>query len=159
MRQLKITKGIIPPAGKRRQPNAFTGSGKGDGKGGLIPQFPGQQNGASIEQVRSFNKNMVRRKGFRLSGGTTSQAFEIKISGTAKFLLGIVFLNQTFGVCSLTINNEVVFTDMDTGFFEFGETEQDYYAVNRPLSGQDDITLTITGDNNYNNEPFAVYYL
>lgn len=152
MRQLKITKNLTPVA-KRRQPGAFKGSGLG------IPQFPGQQNGASIEKVRNFNKNMVRRKGFRFSGGTTATVFEIKISGTAKFLLGIAFLNSTFGLCSLSINNEIVFQDVDTGFFSFGNTEQDYYAVNRPLSGQDDISLSITGDAPYTNQPFIIYFL
>lgn len=137
---------------KRRTP-PFQGSGLG------IPSFPGQQKGKSISQVRDFTKNMVRRKGFRFSGGTSSTSFQIKISGTSKFLLGIAFLNPSFGLCSLTINNEIVFETMDTGFFQFGLTEQDYYAVNRPLSGQDDITLTISGDAVYNNKSFVIYYL
>lgn len=136
---------------KRRVP-AFKGSGLG------VTQFPGTQKGASIETVRDYNKNMVRRKGFRFSGGTTATSFQIKISGTSKYLLGIAFLSSTFGTCSLTINNEVVFENVDTGFFQFGLTEQDYYAVNRPLDGNDDIVLTITGDLAYTNKPFVVYY-
>lgn len=131
---------------------AFKGSGLN------TPQFPGTQKGKSIDQVRDFNKNMVRRKGFRFSGGTAPVPNNLKISGTAKFLLGIAFLNDTFGVCNMQINNEIVFEDTDTGFFTLGRTNQDYYAVNRPLSGQDDITLTITGDAAYENQPFIIYY-
>jgi hypothetical protein len=137
---------------KRVQP--FRGAGLG------IVNFPGTQNNPkrSIEDVRTFNKNMVRRKGYRFSGGTTATGFNIKISGTAKFFLGIAFLNSFGALVTLTINNEVVFENVDAGFFTLGKTEQDYYAVNRPLSGQDDITLTITGDIIYTNQPFVVYY-
>jgi hypothetical protein len=123
-----------------------------------FPNFPGQQAGASMKAVQNFTKNQIRRKGFRFSGGTSATAFQIKISGTAKFLLGIGFLNSFGALATLTINNEVVFENMDVRFFLFGATEQDYFAINRPLSGQDDITLTITGDAVYSNQPFAVYY-
>jgi len=132
--------------------DAFKGSGMN------TPQFPGTQKGKTIEQVRDFNKNMVRRKGFRFSGGTSPSPFQLKISGTAKFLLGIAFLNPTFGVCNMTLNNEVVFEDTDTGFFTLGNTNQDYYAINRPLSGQDDLTINITGDAAYANQPFIIFY-
>ena len=135
---------------RRVQP--FKGSGMNS------PQFPGTQTGKTMEQVREFNKNMVRRKGFRFSGGTSPANFQLKISGTSKFLLGIVFLSDSFGVCQMTINNEVVFDDTDTGFFTLGRTNQDYYAINRPLSGQDDVTLNITGDAAYSNKSFVVYY-
>ncbi len=123
-----------------------------------VPSFPGWQDKKTMKQVQNFNKNMVRRKGFRFSGGTSPQDQELKLSGTAKFFLGIAWLNQSFGTCSLMLNDEQVFATMDTGFFELGKTNQDYYAVNRPLSGQDNIVLTITGDNNYTNEPFVCYF-
>jgi hypothetical protein len=123
------------------------------------PTFPGwQQPGATQKSVQNFNKNMVRRKGFRFSGGTSPEEFALKISGTAKFLLGIAFLNSSFGVCSMMLNNEQVFETMDTGFFQLGQTNQDYYAINRPLSGQDDCTLTITGDAAYVDKSFVIYY-
>ena len=123
------------------------------------PQFPGlQKKNKSMEQVRDFIKEQVRRKGFRFSGGATPQDFALRISGTARFFYGIAFLNPTFGTCALKINNEVVIDTTDTGFFQLGRTQQDYYAINRPLSGSDDIVLTITGDAGYINEPFIVYY-
>jgi len=122
------------------------------------PQFPGQQKGKSIEEVRAFIREQVRRKGFRFTGGTTSVKFNIDLTGDACFLWGVAFLNNTFGICQLTINNEVVIEDTDTGFLQFGLTEQDYFAVNRPLSGTDKISITIVGDAAYQDEPFIVYY-
>jgi hypothetical protein len=124
-----------------------------------FPNFPGQQHGASIEQVREFNKNMVRRLGKRLSGGTSQVTTQINLSGTAKFLLGLAFLNEFGALVTLTINNEVVFSNVDAGFFTLGKTEQDYYAVNRPLSGQDDVQITIQGDAAYTNQPIVFYFL
>ena len=123
-----------------------------------VPNFPGQQKGKSIEQVRDYNKNQVRRKGFRFSGGTTETSFQIKISGTAKFLLGFAIKNDFGGVNSLMLNNEEVLANTDVGFFTLGKTNQDYYAINRPLSGNDDITLKITGDAPYVNEGYVFYY-
>lgn len=122
------------------------------------PQFVGMRKGLTKTEVQDFIKEQVRRKGFRFSGGITPEKFRLDISGNARFLYGIAFLNQTFGVCTLNINNEVVFEQCDTGFFQLGQTNQDYYAINRPLSGQDDITLEIVGDLAYSNQPFIVYY-
>lgn len=122
------------------------------------PQFPGTQKGQTMEQVREFIKNQVRRTGFRFSGGTSPSTFKIELPGDSRFLYGVAFLNDTFGTCEMKINNEVVIEDTDTGFMQFGLTEQDYFAVNRPLSGSDTINLILTGDAPYVNEPFVVYY-
>ena len=122
------------------------------------PQFPGQQKGMNMENVQKFIKDQVRRKGFRFSGGATAQDFRIQIAGNARFLYGIAFLNVSFGLCSFKVNNEEIITNLDTGFVQFGLTEQDYFAINRPLSGSDDILLTITGDAGYLNQPFVVIY-
>lgn len=124
----------------------------------LDPSFPGQQNGASMQQVQSYIKQQVRRKGFRFSGGTAPVDQQITISGSAKFLYGIAWLGTSFGTFGMMINNEQVIETVDTGFFSFGQTEQDYYAINRPLSGSDDIKITITGDAAYTNRAFIVYY-
>lgn len=133
-------------------------TGKFPGGSALDPQFPGQQNGASVQQVRDYIKQQVRRKGFRFSGSTAPLEFQLQISGSAKFLFGIAWLGASFGTFSMMINNEQVIETTDTGFFRFGQTEQDYYAVNRPLSGSDDIKITVTGDAAYTNEAFVVYY-
>lgn len=123
-----------------------------------VPQFPGNRQGMTKEEAQAFTRNMVRRTGFRFSGGASPKSFNLDIPGDADFLYGIAFLNDSFGVCELKINNETVIESTDTGFMQFGLTEQDYFAVNRLLTGTDKVTLVITGDAGYNNEPFVVYY-
>jgi hypothetical protein len=123
------------------------------------PQFPGWQKGNAPEKVREFIKDQVRRKGYRLSGGNTAQDFNLGLSGTARYLYGLALVTgQTTGLATLKVNNEVVWENVDLSFLNFGQTEQDYYAVNRPLSGQDDIILTITGDAGYQNMPLVAIY-
>lgn len=121
------------------------------------PQFPGWQKGMTQKQVQDFIKDQVRRKGFTFSGGTTSQDFPIVISGNARFLFGIAFVNA-FGTASFKINNEEVIEDVALRFMQFGATNQDYYAINRPLSGSDDVTLTLTGFAGYTNEQMVLIY-
>lgn len=121
------------------------------------PQFPGGQK-LTKEQALEFARNTVRRTGFRFSGGTSPKAFNLDIPGDAEFLYGVAFLNPTFGVAELKINNLTVIESTDTGFLQFGLTEQDYFAVNQLLSGSDKVTLNITGDAGYTNQPFIIYY-
>lgn len=121
-------------------------------------QFPGTQNGATEKEVKAYIKNQPCRKGFRFSGGTTPVDFQLSISGTANFIFGIAWDSTSFGTFSLMINNVQVIETVDTGFFEFGKTVQDYFAINYPLSGQDDIKITITGDAPYVNKSLIVYY-
>ena len=123
----------------------------------ITPQFPGQQKGLSKSQVQTFIKDQVRRKGFAFSGGTAPTDFPLQLSGTARFFYGLAW-NNAFGLFTLTINNEVVVENTFMRFMQFGFTNQDYYAINRPLSGQDDIKLTITGLAGYNNEQLEVVY-
>jgi len=122
-----------------------------------VPQFPGQQKGMSKIDVQRFIKDQVRRKGFAFSGGTAPTDFPLQLSGTARFFYGLAW-NNAFGLFTLTINNEVVVENVFMGFMRFGTTNQDYFAVNRPLSGQDDIKLTITGLAGYTNEQLEVVY-
>jgi hypothetical protein len=122
------------------------------------PQFPGWQKNHSREDVQDFIKNQVRRKGYKFSGGATSTENSLQISGTARFLYGIAFKNVFDCVATLTVNNEVVFENIDVSFLLFGATEQDYFAVNRPLSGQDTVKLTLTGGVAYANEPMILIY-
>lgn len=129
----------------------------GENGGINTPQFPGWQKGHTQEQVQEFIRDQVRRKGFKFTGGTTATDFKLELSGSARFFYGITFEN-VIGTVTLTINNEVVFENVSTAFLQFGATNQDYYAVNRPLSGQDSITLTITGFAGYTNEQMEAVY-
>lgn len=124
----------------------------------LDPNFPGRQNGASVKEVRDYIKQQVRRKGYRFSGGTAPVEFPLQISGNAKFLYGIAWLGASFGTFSMMINNEQVIETTDTGFFAFGTTDNDYFAINRPLSGSDDVKITVTGDAAYVNKALILYF-
>jgi len=133
----------------RRAPNALVNT----------PQFPGWQKNNPPDKVRDFIKDQVRRKGFRFSGGAVATDFNLGLSGNARFFWGIAMIpGQNLGLATLKVNNEVIFENVDWGFLAFGTTEQDYFAVNRPLSGQDDIILTLTGNAGYANIPVLAVY-
>lgn len=122
------------------------------------PQYPGWQKGLSMKTVQDFVKEQVRRKGYVFSGGIGSQKFPIVISGNARFLYGIAFLDRFNASVTLDVNNEVVIEDVHVGLLLFGATNQDYYAVNRPLSGSDNVALTIAGVAGYTNQQMVLIY-
>lgn len=128
----------------------------------LSPQFPGAQDGASIEAVRQFIRNQARIKGFRFSGGIGTQAFSLQISGTAKFFLGVQF-NESFDAdVVLTVNNEVIYQDTPVialNPFSNPRSDRDWFVVNRPLSGTDEVILLINSFVVYDNIKFTTYYI
>lgn len=122
------------------------------------PQYPGWQKGLKMKTVQDFIKEQVRRKGYVFTGGIGAQKFPLVISGNARFLYGIAFLDRFNARVELDVNNEVVIEDTHVGLLLFGQTNADYYAVNRPLSGSDDVTLTITGLAAYQNQEMVLIY-
>jgi len=128
----------------------------------LSPQFPGAQDGASMEQIQEFIRNQARLKGFRFSGGIGSQNFPLQISGTAKFFLGVQF-NESFDAdVTLTVNNEVIYQDVPViGLNPISNprSEKDWFPVSRPLSGTDEIILAINSFVAYDNIKFTTYYI
>lgn len=124
------------------------------------PQFPGMQKGASINQVRSFIKKQKRIKGFAFDLATGSNEFDIKLSGTARIFLGFALFpvdapnppnnpslpDEYPEQHSLTLNNEVIIDQTHSFFFSPSWMDDEYYFVPRPLSGQDDFTLTFFTD-------------
>ena len=126
------------------------------------PNFPGGQNGASIEAVREFISNQVRIQGERFTGGIGTQEFDIDISGTAKFFLGIQFNDAFDADVKLEVNNETIFSAVSVNALTpIGNprSSKDWFPVNRPLAGSDKIKLTITGFEVYENTPFTIYYI
>jgi len=127
------------------------------------PEFPGLDMEGRIDLIRRIIINQKRAKGFSLNiVNGTGNSFDINLSGTAKWMLGFVltFTNQTvLGVptsMTLTVNNDVVIQDAYPPSFSAGLTDREFYFYPRPLSGQDEIVLTMTGQ--LVNTAFANFY-
>jgi len=127
------------------------------------PQFPGLQKGGTIRDVQEFIRDQRRITGVRLSGGIGTQEFRIEISGTAQFLLGINFGNSIADTADFTfvVNNEVIIDSTMVELFTQNNNKGyiDYYPLSRPLSGTDQLKLTIFSTVAYDDIPFAVYYI
>lgn len=132
------------------------------------PQFPGQKLGMNFKQVREFNHEQIRIKGYKHSLGTTSNEFSINISGSAKIMLGVALLSTkenaiTFDTLpesvNLVINNEEIITDVHSGFLMSQYMDDEYYSIKRPLSGQDDIKIIYNGVNEAQEIYLVIYYL
>lgn len=127
------------------------------------PQFPGGQEGATIKAVQEFIRQQRRVTGIRISGGIGTQEFRVEISGTAQFLLGINFGNSIDDGTDFTfiVNNETIIDSVMVELFTQNNNKGyiDYYPLNRPLSGTDQIKLLVNSTIAYENIPFAVYYI
>ena len=120
------------------------------------PQFPGQQvKGLSIDQVRTLIKKQIRMKGFSFNVVTGNTTQNIQLSGTARILMGIVFVPRTatgvpvtgfsnIGSVSFKVNNEIIIENADPNFLTTLLMNDEYYYLPRPLSGTDEITLQFT---------------
>ena len=120
-------------------------------------QFPGQQFGANIEQVRSLIKRQKRLKGYSFNVPQVASSFNLYLSGTARILLGIAVFGKVTdrevdpGTCCIPftqietiqfqVNNEIVIDQLDPNFLSFGFNNNEYYYIPRPLSGTDELTL------------------
>jgi hypothetical protein len=120
------------------------------------PQFPGQQvKGLSIDQIRTLIKKQIRMKGFSFNVATGQTTQNIQLSGTARILMGIVFVprdatgvpvtgfNQINSV-SFKVNNEIIIENADPNFLTTLLMQDEYYYLPRPLSGTDEITISFT---------------
>lgn len=129
------------------------------------PQFPGQQKGLSIDAVRTFIKKQKRCKGFRFALTTSEQSFDISVSGSARLFLGFVFsfspdtLADFPPFVNMTINNEVIIQDVNPNFFTARYMDDEYYFFPRPLSGSDDMKLTVQPSAAPINLDVGIYYI
>ena len=130
------------------------------------PQFPGVNPGMSIEAVREVIRNQKRVKGFKfeLSVGADN-SFDLELSGTARLLLGFVFLPPPDFVeadvplsVTMTINEEIVIQQVNPIFFSSSLMDDEYYFIPRPLSGQDNITVQFNAPASFTLF-LAVYYI
>jgi len=130
-----------------------------------VPEFPGQKYGdskfskESIEKIRSFIKRQKRMKGFRFTVPTGGAEFDLPLSGTARVFLGFAFygipdvlVNENgnwtnffqVGSVQFTINNEIIIDQTSVNFYTAQFTDEEYYYMPRPLTGQDTIKMAFT---------------
>lgn len=122
----------------------------------MAPQFMGQQLGnITIEAVRSFIKKQKRMKGFNFNVPVGASSFDLKLSGTARMLLGIAIFGKStsstagaswasfvnISTLQFQINNEIVIDQVDPNFLTPQFNNNEYYYIPRPLSGTDILTL------------------
>lgn len=112
---------------------------------------PGRNMGLNVKQVQNYIKRQKRCKGqqYPLGSGDNS-SLQVPLPGSAHVLLGFVvafseITKNVDGICSLIINNEIVVEDVFVEFFGKDYTDEEYYFIPRPLSGKDDIRLTVKG--------------
>lgn len=131
------------------------------------PQFPGQQKGWSIEQVRELIRKQKRVKGFRLAIPNGQSTHNIQLSGTARIFLGFAFAYDgsngnpagTPEASSLKINEETVIENVRPFFFTNYLMDDEYYFIPRPLSGTDQISFTFNNAGAAQNWDLCVYYI
>jgi len=117
------------------------------------PQFPGLAGqDLSIEQVRAIIRRQKKARGFRFALVTGVNApLQIPISGDARTFLGFAVLFENVvapatipSQMTLTLNDEILINQVPPAFFLPDFMDDEYYFFPRPLSGQDDITISIT---------------
>jgi len=114
--------------------------------------YPGQNYGLTIDDVQKIAQNTVRKKGFTIAvAANTPQPTPITLIGTAKVLLGIVISMDdttvnainTLDVDEDTVLNGVSYTHL-TRDATRSSYKEDYYPINKLITGQSSINLTIT---------------
>ena len=87
------------------------------------------------------------------------------LSGEARLLLGWAIIqvnkeaaNQALDV-TIIINNEVIVNKVDPTFYGNAFTDDEYYFYPRPLSGQDTISYSATGQGATNNHHVTFFYI
>lgn len=117
---------------------------------------PGDRMGLDSAQVQELIRSAKRVKGqsYDLSVGD-NENLSVQLPGTSYVLLGFVFgfsISSPTGNGTLTINNEIVLDSCNVNFFGSDYTDEEYYFIPRPLSGQDDIKFSV-------NDVLATYTL
>lgn len=114
-----------------------------------ISAYPGKQMGMTPQQVREYIKRNKRclGKSFPLTTGVNKD-LSIQLPGTAYLLLGWAIApteetGVTLGDVSVRLNNEIVVDKVHHEFFGKEFTDEEYYFIPRPLSGQDSFSFSI----------------
>lgn len=127
---------------------------------------PGDRMGLTPEQVSNYIKRQKKCKGesYALSTGDNTGLI-VTLPGVARVWLGFALKLTALGgaassgLVTLTINNEVVIKDVFVDFYTNEFTDEEYFFMPRPLSGQDDIEFSVKGVNDKYTLNVINYYL
>jgi len=127
--------------------------------------YPGKRMGMTPEEVQDYIKRQKRclGKSFTLVTGTNDD-LSIQLPGTAYMLLGWAILPReeagvTLGDVSVRLNNEIMVDKVDFSFFGPDFTDEEYYFIPRPLSGQDSFSFNIDNVTDVWTAKIIFYYL
>jgi hypothetical protein len=130
--------------------------------------FPGQQNGASIQEVRDMVKKQWRIKGYNFTVPTGNTPYPIQLTGDARKFLGLMLHpNKTTFTATLTeiisctfkINNEIIIEDLNPNILNGWNNADNFIAIPRPLSGTDQITIEFKNPGATESVAIALYYI
>lgn len=154
--RVTVNKGGLPPVSEILNPLVPPPTYAPPGTIPPLPpgyQFPGAIFGATWPDIQALIQKQRKASGFLLTAlPLVRNSFPINLSGTAKILLGMkcgakAGLIDIRNVFSLMVNNELIFDNISFAFFSsefqtngFGS---DYVSFPRPLSGSDNIVITI----------------
>lgn len=123
-----------------------------------VPSFPGEQMGLTAAQAKQIYNCNIRSSGFSFSGGTTISVNKIDIPGDARRLVGMASLNGAWGTVTFKLNGLDVIDNLDTGFTKIGDNKE-FYRIDLPITGRDNMSLIITGYAAYTNQTFLFLYI
>lgn len=133
-----------------------------------IRNFPGQQRGASVSEVRDVVKKQIRIKGYNYNVPTGNTPFPIQLTGDARKFLGLMlnpikttFTSQLVEIasCTFKINNEIIIEDLNPNFLNGWNNNQEFFPLPRPLSGTDQITIEFKNPGATEQVAIALYYI
>lgn len=151
---------------KHLKPNYSTGN-----KGFVdTPQFPGLQNGATIEQVRDYISKSPKTKGYNFAVPSGTSDFNLQLQGNARIWLGFSLLpvkkaEEITNIAdmpeefNLTINNLIICDQTHPSFFTQLLQDREYYKIPTPLSGTDIITVQFQNSGDPQNWIMVAYYI
>lgn len=136
-----------------------------DPKFGGINARPGMAQNMTVEDVVKFIRNQKKAKGFRFTLSTgTNEDLEINLPGNAKMMMGIAFNSGSAPLlrsarCKFEVNNEIILDNISCDFMGAEFTDEGYYFIPRPLSGQDDISISLREVSDAGDLDVIVYYI
>ncbi len=143
---------VLNAANQRRVTNRNNAGKNSNG----APQFPGAQNGLTVDQIREIIQNQPRQFGLTTQVAAGNNPIQgIKLPGDSRLLLGInwnsVQVTAATDTYNFSVNNNKIVQNVpallnSTGIGSNGITfaEKPYVPLMQPLSGQDTFEMDYT---------------